>query len=882
MHWHTLSAKEILKKQNVNPQIGLSSAEAKLRLIKYGENIISQTKKRSFFKKLLAQFSDFMVITLIAAAIISLITSFLRHDVNYSDSLIIISIVIINTFIGVMQENKAEKEIESLKKIATPLSKVVRGGKLKRIPSKNVVPGDILMLHTGDLVCADARVLESSNLAAEESAMTGEAFSVDKSSQDYDKNSSGHNEKENMLFAGSIITRGNAKAIAVATGMNTEIGEIASMVSSEKNSPTPLQQKLTDTGKKLGICIMIISVIVFFLGVMQNADIFEMLMISISLAVAAIPEGLPAVVTIVLAGGVRKMAQEKTIVRKLHAVETLGHATVICSDKTGTLTANKMTVTEIKTATKNEIISNSKIKEIFSLCTLCNNSTLSKTNGKITAVGEPTETALMNYAIKLGINTAILNSDFKRISEIPFDSARKLMTTVHDKNKNTYKIITKGAPDVLLKICTHYVCENGKTKPIDDTVRKDIQNAVKNMASKALRVISVAHKEVPKENFDIKNAEKDLIFCAIIGVMDPPRPEVKHAIKECKNAGIRTIMITGDHIETAKSIAKSVGINSNNALTGSEIEKLSDKNLKDKVKNCSVFARVSPKHKVRIVKALQSNGEVVAMTGDGVNDAPALKAADVGCAMGKSGTDAAKSASDLILADDNFTAVVEAVRQGRGIYSNIKKTIHFLLSTNISEVMVVLLAFLIGIPSPLLAIHLLWLNLVTDAFPALALGCEPTPKNIMRTPPENSKKSLFSGGMGYNIFVEGTFIAAIGILSYSIGKVFYDINPLNPIVGRTMAFLTLGISQIIHAFNVRSKESLIKTGIFGNMKLIYSTILCIFMQIIVVTVPNLIVLFKTTPLNFAQWMTVLMLSMMPIIVSEIEKYFINHKIKIQN
>lgn len=452
MQWYKMSAKEILIKQDVNPKIGLSNAEAKLRLLKYGENTISQTKKRSFFKKLLAQFSDFMVITLIAAAVISFATSFLRDDANYSDSLIIISIVIMNAFIGVLQENKAEKEIESLKKIATPLSKVIRDGKLKRIPSKNVVPGDILMLHTGDLVCADARVLESSNLAAEESAMTGEAFSVDKSSKDYDDTTDfSHGEKNNMLFAGSIITRGNAKAIAVETGMNTEIGEIASMVSSEKNAPTPLQQKLTATGKKLGICIMVISIIVFFLGIMQNADIFEMFMISISLAVAAIPEGLPAVVTIVLANGVRKMAKKHTIVRKLHAIETLGHTGIICSDKTGTLTANKMTVTQIKTPCTNEAVSNSKIKEIFSLCTLCNNSKLSKTNGKITAIGEPTETALLNHAVKIGINTDKLNNDFKRMFEIPFDSARKLMTTVNNKDKCTYEVITKGHPMCCLK-----------------------------------------------------------------------------------------------------------------------------------------------------------------------------------------------------------------------------------------------------------------------------------------------------------------------------------------------------------------------------------------------------------------------------------------------
>lgn len=876
MHRYELSTNEVLEHLKVNPEKGLTHQEAKIRLKKYGENILEQPKKISFFKKLMTQFSDFMVITLIIAAIISLITSVLSNKSDYTDSIIIISIVIINSVIGILQENKAEKDIESLKKLVTPLTKVVRQGKQIRICSKNVVPGDVIILNTGDLVSADARILKCTNLAVEESAMTGEAFSVHKSTGDSALSSSTHGEKENMIFAGSVVTRGRAKAVVVSTGMNTEIGEIASMVSKETNNLTPLQKKLADTGKILGICIMLVSILVFILGIIQKVDAFEMFMISISLAVAAIPEGLPAVVTVVLANGVRRMAKHHTIVRKLPAIETLGHATVICSDKTGTLTANKMVVHEIHSVNQKESISSQFSKKVFSMCSLCNNAVMSRKNGTSVPEGEPTESALMNSALELEIDIQSLKEKYPRLKEIPFDSNRKLMTTIHKEyGGNGCKIITKGAPDVLIKICSKYIDDNGDIKNMNESAKSKIKQTIELMAKKALRIIAVAYKDNITAQISDSECEKDLIFCAVIGIMDPPRPEVKGAIEKCKNAGIRTIMITGDHAETAKSIAKSIGIASHDVLTGIDIDSLSENQLKEKVKRCSVFARVAPKHKVRIVKALQANGEIVAMTGDGVNDAPALKIANIGCAMGQSGTDVAKSASDLILADDNFTSVVEAIRQGRGIYDNIKKTIHFLLSTNISEVMVVLLAFLIGIPSPLLALHLLWLNLVTDAFPALALGMEPIEKDIMKHTPNDSKKSLFSDGLGYNILIEGTFIAAIGLLAYSIGKVFYDFDSTNPIIGRTMAFLTLGISQIVHTFNVRSSKPLRKIGFFGNVKLVYAVIICITMQIVVVTVPQLIVFFKTSPLNFGQWLIVLILSFMPILISETEKYFIN-------
>ncbi len=878
MNWHSLEINEILHKLHTNKDSGISSTEAKKRALKYGENVIIETKPKSFLNKLLSQFSDFMVIALIVAAIISAFVAVISKDSDYVDSVLIISIVVINAFIGVFQENKAEKEIASLKELSTPLCKVVRDGLKKRIASKCVVPGDIICPDTGDLICADARLIDSANLAVEESAMTGESFSVEKSHNLALDSKTAATERGNMIFAGSVVTRGHARAVVTATGMNTEIGKIASMINCEKSSQTPLQKRLSSTGKLLGICIMIVSLAVFLLGVIQNVNIMEMLMISISLAVAAIPEGLPAVVTIVLASGVRKMAKHNAIVRKLPAIEALGHAGIICCDKTGTLTVNKMKVFCVRTA-EGEANSNDVLKDIFKLTTLCNNSTFSKIGGKIVPQGEPTENALLVEASNLGIFKKDLNKKFKRTFEIPFDSKRKLMTVVCKNGKGSSNIVTKGAPDVLLNRCKYYLDSDSKVKDLSSNVRLKILQKLSAMTSDALRVIAVAYKNCSRDDIDYSDLEKKLIFVGLIGLIDPPRKEVVAAVKRCKDAGVRPVIITGDHANTALEIAKKVGIASDKdfAVTGDKISNMSSKELAQTAKSCSVFARVSPEHKVKIVKAFQLNGEVVVMIGDGVNDAPALKAADIGCAMGKSGTDAAKNASDIILADDNFSTIVEAVKQGRGIYQNIKKTIHFLLSTNISEVMAVLFGFLIKVPPPLLAIHLLWINLVTDAFPALALGVDPIEKNIMKNPPESSKNSFFSGGLGYNIVVEGMFIAAVGLLSYSIGRAFFDLDPLAPIVGRTMAFLTLGISQIIHTFNVRSKKSLKFSKITDNMQLVYAVFTCIFLQLIVVTVPVLNSFFKTVPLGLAQWIIVLVLSATPVVVSEIEKrFFIKH------
>ena len=875
LNWHAMTIKNVVAKLNTDEKNGLSKKEADLRKYKFGENELSKEKNKSIWQKFLAQFSDFMVITLVIAAGISFLTSFLSKESDYIDTIIILVIVITNAIVGMLQESKAEKEIESLKVLSTPLSKVIRGGKVIRVPSKDIVPGDILFLKTGDLICADARIIESTSLAVEESAMTGESLAVEKSAQDILSEDTLLSDRKNMVFAGSVVNRGHAKAIVVATGMKTEVGKVALLVSKEKNTETPLQRKLASTGKIIAVGILIISVIVFILGIMQNVNFLEMLMISISLAVAAIPEGLPAVVTIVLANGVRKMAKLHTVVRNLPAVETLGHASVICSDKTGTLTLNKMTVVDVRSVENKEVLGNDFSKKFFTFCTLCNNSILSKQHGETIAQGEPTENALLMAGVNCKVDKRELDITHEKVFEVPFNSKDKFMITVH-KHKNEYIYVLKGAPESVIKFCKFYDI-NGDNAEFTSYTENKIKNSCKHMAESALRILAVAYK---KSNVFSKDFSKyDFIFYGLAGLIDPPRPEVKEAVRVCKTAGIKPVIITGDHIETANAIAKKIGIleGLQKSISGEELNNLSENELAKKINDYSVFARVSPEHKVKIVKAFQKNGNVVAMTGDGVNDAPALKVADIGCAMGKTGTDAAKYASDMIITDDNFATIVEAVRHGRGMFENIRKTVHFLISTNIGEVMVVLLGFLMKIPLPLLAIHLLWINLVTDAFPALALGVDPIDKNIMKKPPLEPNKSLFSDGLGYNIVVEGLFIAAIGILSYSIGRAFFDVDPYHPIIGQTMAFLTLGLSQLMHSFNVQSRKSLVVTGILNNLSLVWSVLLCIFLEIITASVPTLTTFFKTAPLNSLQWLIVWLLSLSPLLISELEKILFNKK-----
>ena len=865
MDWHSMNYREICKNLDTDIKKGLSSEQVNSRLEKYGKNTLTQKKKQSVFMKFLSQFKDFMVLILLIASGISFATAFLSGDGDFIDPVMILIIVILNAVVGTVQECRAEKAIDALKKLSAPHTKVIRNGRLITIPSDELVKGDIISFESGDLICADCRIIESSSLKAEESALTGESVPSDKHYENIFPKDTPIADRNNMLFSSTFITSGHGKAVVVETGMDTQVGKIAEMIDSEETPDTPLQKSLAKTGRILGISAVIICVVIFVLGIIQKIPPLEMFMISISLAVAAIPEGLPAVVTIVLALGVRKMALHRAIIRHLPAVETLGSASVICSDKTGTLTQNKMTVVNVSSSNGTVNANSADGMFILSLASLCNNSVIS--GNKID--GDPTETAIVTACSKVGKDKNNLDREFPRVHEIPFSSKSKRMTTVHKLNTGGYRVIVKGACDVLLSLCTR----SAKGGTVDKRRITSINNS---LAQQAMRVIAVAYKDcqtMPKES----EVEKDLIFCGMIGMTDPPRPQAKSAVAMCRKAGIHTVMITGDHIITARAVAKEIGIykDGDRAVTGSELDLIPQNELERDIYKYTVFARVAPEHKVRIVKAFQSRGAVTAMTGDGVNDAPALRCADIGCAMGISGTDVAKNSADMILTDDNFSTIVEAVEQGRGIFENIRKTVHFLLSSNIGEILTVLCAFLCRLPSPLLAIQLLWVNLVTDSLPALALGVEPSDPDIMKKP-SDTKKSIFSGGAGRNIIIEGCFIGALAFLAFTIGRVFFDTSG-EPVIGRTMTFAVLSISQLVHSFNLKSEHSIFKTGIFGNTKLIFAFVIGLVMQISVISVPFLAEIFKAYPLNFLQWLIVAGLSIIPLFVVEIEKRFSRSK-----
>jgi len=844
MQWHSLTYQKIADTFGTDIKKGLDSVQVKKQLDKYGRNSLTQKKKQGIFIRFLLQFKDFMVLILLIASGISFFTAFMSDDGDFIDPVMILLIVIVNAIVGTVQECRAEKAIDALKKLSSPHSRVIRNGNIQNIPSDEMAVGDIVLLETGDMVCADCRIIDSSSLKADESSLTWEAVPAEKHDGILAEDTP-LADRHNMLFSSSFITSGHCTAIVVATGMNTQVGKIAEMIDNEETPETPLQKSLAKTGKILGISALAICVVIFILGIIQNVPPLEMFMIAISLAVAAIPEGLPAVVTIVLALGVRKMALHRAIVRHLPAVETLGSASVICSDKTGTLTQNKMTVAEIDSADKNLTLE---------LSALCNNSILHETKSGFRAEGDPTETALVTACAKSGISKNQLEKNYPRIYEVPFDSKKKYMITVH-KYGNGYRVIIKGACDVILPMCR-------------DVNKSRVLLMNDSLAQRAMRVIAVAYRDfavMPSET----ELDRNLTFSGLIGMTDPPRPQVKSAVSMCHKAGIHTVMITGDHITTAKAIAKEVGIykDGDKAVTGSELDLIPQKELERDIYKYTVFARVSPEHKVRIVKAFQSRGAVTAMTGDGVNDAPALRCADIGCAMGLNGTDVAKNSADMILTDDNFATIVEAVEQGRGIFENIRKTVHFLLSSNIGEILTVLCAFLLKLPSPLLAIQLLWVNLVTDSLPALALGAEPARDDIMEKPSDTSH-SIFSGGAGKSIVIEGCFIGALAFLAFTIGRVYFDTN-----TGRTMTFAVLSMSQLVHSFNLRSEKSLFKTGISGNPKLIFAFMAGMVMQISVISVPFLAEIFKAVPLTAFQWLIVAGLSLIPLLVVETEKKF---------
>lgn len=852
---------DYFRKFNSNATKGLDDSQVEKNREEYGRNELKEGKKTSIFVKFLEQFKDVLIIILIIAAIVSIIID----PKEWVESLIIFVVVILNAVLGVYQEDKAEKSLEALKKMSQPECKVIRNGQAQTIASSDVVVGDIILVEAGDSIPADARIIECTELKVDEASLTGESLPVSKHNKELPEGEIPLGDQKNMLFSSTYATNGKATAIVTATGMNTEIGKIADMLTNTKNEATPLQNKLDKVGKVIGILCLVICAVVFGFEVIgaakhngwnfaDGAIWLSSFKSAVALAVAAIPEGLAAVVTVVLSIGVTKMVKHNAIVKKLPAVETLGSTTVICSDKTGTLTQNKMTVVkvydkELKEA-KNLTDSEKKLVSHFAIC--CD---ARIDNGK--RIGDPTELALLDINNSDGLDI----SKKTRLLDLPFDSERKMMTTVINEN-GKFIAITKGAPDIVINRCLNDLDDLDKARDVNE-----------EMSNSALRVLALAIKvfdSLPSK----EDLEKDMDFLGLVGMIDPSRPEVKDSIKIAKKAHIKTVMITGDHITTAKAIAKDLGIleDGKKAITSLELDQISDDELARTIDDYRVFARVAPKDKVRIVDAWQKNDAVVAMTGDGVNDAPALKRADIGCAMGITGTDVSKQAADMILTDDNFSTIVESVKQGRGIYSNIRKCIRFLLSSNIGEVITIFLVALIGIfvdglGTPLLAMHLLWINLITDSLPAFALGMEEPEDDVMSDEPRSKNESFFAGKLGINIAIEGLVIGLITIAAYFIGHFGFH----NDDMGHTMAFMTLATAELIHAFNVKSDHTIFSKKTFNNRFLIFSFLIGLALQLAVLYIPGLNTIFKLTPLNIGQLGIVLGLSLVPVLFMEIYK-----------
>ncbi len=892
MNWYKQGEEEVLKNLGTSIKKGLTDSEVQKRLEKYGRNELKEKPKEGLVSKIISQFSDFLVLILIAAALISIFIGETR------DSIVILSIVVVNAFLGIYQEGRAEKALEALQKMTSPTAKVIRNGHLDVVPAANLVPGDLIVLDAGDIVPADIRLVESSNLKIDEASLTGESVPVEKKSNKVYEEDMPLGDRENMGFMSTIATYGRARGIVVETGHNTEIGRIATQIQSFDEELTPLQKKLNELGKYLGIITIVVCIIVFGVGILQGRKVMDMFMVAISLAVAAIPEGLPAIVTIVLALGMNKMVARHAIVKKLLAVETLGSITVICSDKTGTLTQNEMTAVRIFTGNKiyhatgvgynptgDFKIEEKKInpmevidlKNLLSIGVLANDADINGANGVFKVVGDPTEGALVTLAHKGNITKKEMNKEYPRIEEIPFDSDRKMMTTFH-KNYIPGKIVsfTKGAPDIVIKRCK-YISINGEKMVFDDILRKKVLDVNNFFAKDALRVLALSYREYDNLPSDISSdsSEKEMIFVGLVGMIDPSRPEAKEAIVKCKEAGIKPIMITGDYRETAYAIAKELGITKsiNEVMVGEELDGISDRAFKDIVKNTTVYARVSPEHKVRIVSALKANGEIVAMTGDGVNDSMALKKADIGISMGITGTDVAKSTAEVILTDDNFASIVAAVEEGRVIYSNIRKFVFFLLSCNIGEIIIVFASILFNLPVPLLPIQLLWLNLVTDSFPALALGMEKGEEDIMRLKPRDPDSPIIDSHMMVDIMIQSITIGATSLLAYVWGlKVFPD----SLMKARTIAFSTLILAELLRAYSSRSERHILfEIGIFSNPTMIYATTLSFFLLLGVIYVPVLQPIFHTVPLQLIDWGIIVSFAFFPLIISELYKALFN-------
>ena len=897
--WFTKSQNDVLKELNVDPKVGLTTDEVNARLQKYGQNKLKGKPKKTLLQLFIAQLQDMLIYVLIAAAVINLIVD-IKH--GWTDALIIMAVVLINALVGVVQESKAEKALEALQQMTTPKSLVRRNGEVIEVNSEDLVPGDILVIDAGRFIPADVRLIESANLQIEESALTGESVPSEKNADFITKDEKiPVGDKENMAFMSTMATYGRGEGVVVGTGMETEIGKIAKILDEDESTLTPLQIKLDELGKILGYIAMGICAVIFVVGIIQKRPILEMFMTSISLAVAAIPEGLVAIVAIVLAMGVNKMSKKNAIVRKLPAVETLGAVNIICSDKTGTLTQNKMTV--VKTYTLDNLrdipsegrdfVANKDETELIRSFVLCSDASIDSGQD----IGDPTEVALVVLGDRFNLEKNTLNAEYKRVSENPFDSDRKLMSTLNEEGDGKYRVHTKGAIDNIL-VRADKILLDGKIIELTEEMKEKILKVATEMSDDALRVLGVAFKDVdaviaPEE------MEKNLVVVGIVGMIDPPRTEVKDSIMEAKSAGITPIMITGDHKNTAVAIAKELGIATDisQSLTGAEIDEISDKEFSKNIGKYKVFARVSPEHKVKIVRAFKEKGNIVSMTGDGVNDAPSLKFADIGVAMGITGTDVSKGASDMILTDDNFTTIVHAIEEGRNIYNNIKKTIIFLLSCNLGEIICIFLSTLLNWDLPLVATQLLWVNLVTDTLPALALGIDPGDKDVMKRQPRNPKESFFSEGAGMRAVIGGTLIGLLTLIAFYIGinetGMIGNLGQLEAMAkagdaaakhaltqGRTMAFIVLTVSQLFYSLTMRnSQKTIFEIGIFKNKYLIGSIIIGIVLQIGLTSFAPIAQIFKVTNISFGNWDIVLMFTLIPFAVNEVIKLISRKKIK---
>ncbi len=834
---------------------GLSTEEVKARQEQYGPNALAQGKKKTNLQRFFDQFKDAMILILLAAAAISFITACVEGH-GFFEPLLILLIVVLNAIMGVMQESKAEKALEALKNLSAPHCRVIRNGKEEIIASTELVPGDIVRLEAGDFIPADARLLKSVNLKCEESALTGESVPSEKDAQAVIKENAPLGDRSNMVYTGCSVSYGTATAVVTGTGMNTEMGKIANLLQNEEDGETPLQKKLGQLGKMLGFLALGVCAIIFLIGILEGMKLLEIFMISVSLAVSAIPEGLPAIITIVLSIGVQRLAKRKAVIRRLPAVETLGGASIICSDKTGTLTQNRMTLMKAFVDGKIEDISEENtesVRRLLGFATLCCDGSVQVEGEQVQHIGDPTETAIVYAAYRNGLTKDALNEKFPRVAELPFDSDRKLMTTVHPMNDKLL-VIVKGALDMMLPRC----------------IAGDKEAAIAAndaMSRQALRVLAVAYKEIDKLPADLNTLEQDLTFYGLVGMIDPPRPEAAEAVRVCRKAGIMPVMITGDHVVTASAIAEALGIlqPGMEAITGAQLDEMSDAELDKRVSKIAVYARVSPENKIRIVKAWQRKKQVVAMTGDGVNDAPALKAADIGCAMGITGTDVAKGAADMTLADDNFATIVEAVKEGRSIYRNIKKVVGFLLGTNIGEVITVFMAMLLWRETPLLSMQLLWINLITDSLPAIALGMEPIEKGIMNEKPRPKDEGLFAHGLGLKVALQGCLFGALSLIAFYVGRQTSIKH------GQTLAFMVLALCQIVQAYNMRSEQSLFKIGPFKNGMLNKAAALSVVMMAAVLFIPFLRTAFGLVLLTPVQYIIGLVLILVPLVVMELFK-----------